>query len=99
MPSAFAQMPSATDLASASRQRTLDCGGLKLEIKLALWEVTHYQSKNIRVAFIYQIVTNFLSEPYREGKYNSVNVTQYYCAVLTWAIPRQVLDLRYLLDV
>jgi len=37
MPSAFARMPSATDLASASRHRTLDCGGLKLEIKLALW--------------------------------------------------------------
>jgi len=41
MPSAFARMPSATDLASASRHRTLDCGGLKLEIKLALWEGTH----------------------------------------------------------
>jgi len=38
-------MPSATDLASASRQRTLDCGGLKLEIKLALWEVTQYRFK------------------------------------------------------
>ena len=43
MPSAFARMPSATDLASASRQRTLDCVGLKLEIKLALWEVTQCQ--------------------------------------------------------
>jgi len=35
-------MPSATDLTSASRQRTLDCGGLKLEIKLALREGTQY---------------------------------------------------------
>jgi len=45
MPSVFARMPSATDLASASRQRTLDCGGLKLEIKLALWEVTQFQTR------------------------------------------------------
>jgi len=36
MPSAFSRVTRATDLTSASRQRTLDCGGLKLDIQVSV---------------------------------------------------------------
>ena len=36
MPLAFSRVTRATDLTSASRQRTLDCGGLKLDIQVSV---------------------------------------------------------------